>query len=140
MRAQTGNLTLNERGVSAVLGLALTVLGLRRGNFLVRAAALSAAGTLLARVAAGHCALKAAWKGDSSLREGLTEQARRLRPGGSAALGEAPGSPTHRKNSRQVDEALEDTFPASDPPASRLPDEPPANAEAKWDAFRDQKH
>ncbi len=33
-----------------------------------------------------------------------------------------------------VDESLLATFPASDPPASRLPDNPPANAEAKWEA------
>jgi hypothetical protein len=37
-----------------------------------------------------------------------------------------------------VDEAVNDSFPASDPPASRLADVPPANAEAKWDAIRDK--
>ncbi len=37
-------------------------------------------------------------------------------------------------SSRAVDDALQDTFPASDPPASRLADEPPANAEEKWRA------
>lgn len=37
-------------------------------------------------------------------------------------------------SSRAVDDALRDTFPASDPPASRLADEPPANAEEKWRA------
>jgi hypothetical protein len=35
-----------------------------------------------------------------------------------------------------VDESVNDSFPASDPPASRLADVPPANAEAKWDAVR----
>lgn len=35
-----------------------------------------------------------------------------------------------------VDESVNDSFPASDPPASRLADVPPANAEAKWDAAR----
>jgi hypothetical protein len=39
-----------------------------------------------------------------------------------------------REKSRAVDESVEESFPASDPPASRLPDEPPANAEAKWRA------
>jgi hypothetical protein len=38
-----------------------------------------------------------------------------------------------------VDESVNDSFPASDPPASRLADEPPANAEAKWDAVRAAK-
>lgn len=33
-----------------------------------------------------------------------------------------------------TDRSLQDTFPASDPPASQRPDEPPANADAKWKA------
>jgi hypothetical protein len=33
-----------------------------------------------------------------------------------------------------VDESLKETFPASDPPASHLPDVPPSNAQDKWDA------
>ncbi len=32
-----------------------------------------------------------------------------------------------------VDAALGETFPASDPVASHLPDEPPSNAQEKWD-------
>jgi hypothetical protein len=36
--------------------------------------------------------------------------------------------------SEAVDESLEGTFPASDPPASHAPDKPPANADAKWKA------
>ncbi len=36
--------------------------------------------------------------------------------------------------SRTVDEAARESFPASDPPASTLPDKPPANADAKWAA------
>jgi hypothetical protein len=38
-----------------------------------------------------------------------------------------------------VDKSLQATFPASDPPASHLKDEPPANAAAKWDAARAAK-
>ena len=34
----------------------------------------------------------------------------------------------------KLDDALDKTFPASDPPASHLPDKPPANAEDKWKA------
>lgn len=37
-------------------------------------------------------------------------------------------------SSTRLDEALADTFPASDPPASRFPDVPPSNAEAMWEA------
>lgn len=33
-----------------------------------------------------------------------------------------------------TDRSLQDTFPASDPPASQGPDEPPSNADAKWKA------
>jgi hypothetical protein len=39
-----------------------------------------------------------------------------------------------RTTSDAVDDGLKDTFPASDPPASHLPDEPPANVESKWAA------
>lgn len=35
-----------------------------------------------------------------------------------------------------IDRSLQGTFPASDPPASRGPDEPPANADAKWQAAK----
>lgn len=45
-----------------------------------------------------------------------------------------------RTRSRRMDEALEQSFPASDPPASRLPDVPPSNAEAKWKAYLDAKN
>jgi hypothetical protein len=37
-------------------------------------------------------------------------------------------------SSEAIDRSLQDTFPASDPPASRQPDVPPANADAKWKA------
>lgn len=33
-----------------------------------------------------------------------------------------------------IDRSLQETFPASDPPASRRPDVPPANSDAKWKA------
>lgn len=38
------------------------------------------------------------------------------------------------RSSEAVDDALKGTFPASDPPASHLPDVPPANAALKWKA------
>jgi hypothetical protein len=34
----------------------------------------------------------------------------------------------------RVDESLQESFPASDSPAVHVSDEPPANAQAKWDA------
>ena len=36
--------------------------------------------------------------------------------------------------SKGVDDTSKGSFPASDPPASHLPDRPPSNAEEKWDA------
>ncbi len=42
--------------------------------------------------------------------------------------------------SKALDNSLKDTFPASDPPASALPDEPPANADAKWQAAGRHAH
>jgi hypothetical protein len=33
-----------------------------------------------------------------------------------------------------IDASLEETFPASDPPASHIPDVVPSNAQDKWDA------
>ena len=41
--------------------------------------------------------------------------------------------------SKAVDNSLKGTFPASDPPASRRPDEPPSNADAKWKAAASRK-
>ncbi len=35
---------------------------------------------------------------------------------------------------RAIDASLEETFPASDPAASHIPDVPPSNAQDKWDA------
>ena len=41
-------------------------------------------------------------------------------------------SGSEKAKSRMVDEAAKESFPSSDPPASGLPDNPPANAEEKW--------
>lgn len=39
-----------------------------------------------------------------------------------------------RKTVEKVDRAVEESFPASDPPAVHLKDEPPVNAGEKWKA------
>ena len=36
----------------------------------------------------------------------------------------------------QLDESLEESFPASDPPAAHLRDDPPVNAPAMWRTAR----
>lgn len=40
----------------------------------------------------------------------------------------------HRASPESVDDSIKATFPAGDPAASHLPDEPPVNADAKWTA------
>jgi hypothetical protein len=39
-----------------------------------------------------------------------------------------------KTDSQIVDEAVKESFPASDAPATGLPDKPPANADEKWSA------
>jgi hypothetical protein len=43
-----------------------------------------------------------------------------------------PDAPT--EINAKVEASLKDTFPASDPPSSHIPDKPPSNADAKWKA------
>jgi Protein of unknown function (DUF2934) len=54
-----------------------------------------------------------------------------------AAAENAPGDGGIREEA--IDTSLKETFPASDPAASHLPDSPPANAEDKWRASRKGK-
>jgi hypothetical protein len=54
-------------------------------------------------------------------------------------------TPTDKKAVKELpkdktaDEAGKESFPASDSPASGLPDKPPANADEKWKAARKAK-
>lgn len=132
----TGNLTSVERITSGFLGLLLGAAALRGGRSWVRAASAIAGASLLARAASGHCAVKAATLGHSSLADGVKDEWKGMRRGTDIGTHGRPGSPLHTARSRSVDEGVNDSFPASDPPASHLPDEVPANAEAKWAAAR----
>jgi len=136
MTEQTGNLSTTERILSGAIGSALALLAFQSRRPLFRVAAGLAGSALLTRAAAGHCAAKSALQGHSTLAQGvhdqfihLTQRSHRLRDG-------MPGSPAHSQKSAAVDNTLEESFPASDPPGSHLPDEPPVNAEAKWEAAR----
>jgi hypothetical protein len=139
MNSQTGNLSPLERTVSALAGLVLAGSAARVGGTLTRALIGVAGASLLARAAAGHCAVKAAVTGHSSLREGISDQWRCMVRRADASRSALPGSPAQHEKSRAVDEAVDESFPASDPPASRLPDEPPVNADAKWAAAQNAK-
>ena len=45
-------------------------------------------------------------------------------------------SGSKKADSKAVDQAEKESFPASDPPANSLPDKPPANADEKWAAAK----
>lgn len=112
------NLSDFERTLSGLLGMTLACLALRGRNTPgVRALSGVVGAGLLIRAATGRCAVKAALSGE------------RVRP---ETVAEPPAS-TH---SQRLDEALEGSFPASDPPASQRPDEPPSNADDKWAAAK----
>ena len=64
--------------MSAGIGTGLSLLVLRSGSPILRALAALAGLALLSRAAAGHCAVKAAVTGESSLGEGLRDQWTRL--------------------------------------------------------------
>lgn len=101
------NLSSTERAFSASLGAGMSLLALRRTSPWIRLALAVAGAGLIARAATGRCALKAALL-----------------------------DPAAQRHNSAVDATVEASFPASDPPASRHPDEPPSNAEDKWAAAR----
>lgn len=135
MNDSNGNLGSGERVVSAILGLAFTLLALRRGGGgVTRAVAGVTGAALLARSFAGHCAVKAAVTGESSFSEGVAEQWRHTRARGDEVARTVESAASDL--SAWVDEAGKESFPASDPPAVSLSDEPPVNAEQMWAASR----
>jgi hypothetical protein len=129
-----GNLGSGERVVSAILGAAFSLLALRRGDGVTRAVAGVTGAALLARSFAGHCAVKAAMTGESSLSEGVAEQWRHMRQKSDDLTRNVEIG--LEMMSARVDEAVEESFPASDPPAVHLRDDPPVNADDKWAAAR----
>jgi hypothetical protein len=64
--------------VSAGIGTGLSLLMLRSGSPVLRALAVVTGAALLARAVAGHCAVKAAITGQSTLGNGLREQWKRM--------------------------------------------------------------
>jgi hypothetical protein len=136
MSQRINNLSSLERTISALLGLGLSLLTRRSGSTALRALTGLAGAALLARAYAGHCGLKAAVMGQTSLRDGLSEQWKRI-AGGTIIPKEAMSS-AHAGQSRAFDESSDES-PASDPPASRAPGVRPVNAEAKSESSAEPK-
>lgn len=74
MNSQRGNLRNGERIASAVFGVGLTMIAARRGSPVLRWLAGVAGTSLIGRAVAGHCGMKAAITGRSTLKEGMQEQ------------------------------------------------------------------
>jgi hypothetical protein len=136
MPHRTGNLSDAERAISALAGIAFTLLSLRRGSAAVRALSGVAGAALAARALAGHCGIKSALQGRTSFAGGLADQWGRMSGRLRSATDGLPGSPVHASKSDAIDQSVDQSFPASDAPASRIPDVPPVNADAKWAAAR----
>jgi hypothetical protein len=77
-REHAGNLSNRERTWSAAIGTGLALMAVRRGSPILRSLAGTTALALLARSFAGYCAVKAAWAGNSSLSDGVRDQATRM--------------------------------------------------------------
>ncbi len=123
------NLSTAERGISGTLGtVALSAVALRRAHPVIRVGMALLGLGLLARALVGRCAVKAALSGERPWGDALTDP-RQATKGGRGDRDLAPGESA-------LDESIEGSFPVSDPPGSRLPDEPPSNAEDKWQASR----
>jgi len=84
MTIEAGNLGRNERLISAVAGTLLAALTARSGGVATRLLFGLAAAGFIARAFAGHCAMKAALTGESTLAEGINEQWRLMRARASA--------------------------------------------------------
>jgi uncharacterized membrane protein len=74
MHSQPGNLSNGERFASAIFGVGLTMIAARRGGPLFRLLAGMAGTSLIGRAVAGHCGMKAAITGESTLKEGMQDQ------------------------------------------------------------------
>jgi hypothetical protein len=92
-----GNLSVNERAWSAAIGTVMSLLVLRRGSAILRSLVALAGLGLIARSAAGHCAIKAALTGNSSIADGFRDQWRHI------SAGSTPG----RHESLETEEFVE---------------------------------
>lgn len=122
MNGRSRNLSDFERTLSGLFGIALACLALRgRSTPGARVASGIVGAGLLIRAATGRCAVKAALSGERARSE---------------TVAEPPASARISTHAQRLDDALDESFPASDPLASQLPDEPPSNADEKWEAAK----
>jgi ferritin-like metal-binding protein YciE len=77
--SHSDNVGTSERWLSAATGIGLALQALRTRNPLGRLALATAGLSLLTRSATGYCALKGTLGGDTTLKQGLQEQLRRMR-------------------------------------------------------------
>jgi uncharacterized membrane protein len=70
----SGNLSRGERIGSALLGVGVSLLLTRRAGPVMRLVGGTLAASLFGRAFAGHCAMKAALTGESSLKQGFADQ------------------------------------------------------------------
>jgi len=107
MVQKTGNLSGTERAWSAAIGTALSMLVFRRSGPVLRTLAALAGAGLLARAAAGHCAVKAALTGESSIGDGLRDQWTRM-----------SGTPSDSLDAQEAVEELGDPTAVEEGPAT----------------------
>ncbi|HVY82705.1 MAG TPA: DUF892 family protein [Steroidobacteraceae bacterium] len=81
MNVQSGNVGPVEKWASLIGGSLLTLGALTRGGVLRRVALGATGVSLMIRGTTGYCAVKGALTGETSLRDGLTEQWNRMRTG-----------------------------------------------------------
>jgi uncharacterized membrane protein len=108
MRTQPGNLSNGERFASAIFGVGLTMIAARRGGPLLRLLAGVAGTSLIGRAIAGHCGMKAAITGPSTLKEGMQDQWRHTTAMGSQLAASLRGLGTgSRSRMQRVEKIIE---------------------------------
>jgi uncharacterized membrane protein len=113
MYTQPGNLSRGERLASAAFGVGLTMLAARRGGPLLRLLAGVAGSSLIGRAIAGHCGMKAAMTGESTLKEGMQEQWRHTTEIGSRFAQSVRGRRIDGQGMRRVEATIEVDQPVS---------------------------
>lgn len=108
-----GNLSGTERAVSAGIGTGLSLLVLRSGSPVLRAVAALAGVALFARAMAGHCAIKAAMTGESSIGAGLRDQWDRMSGGREPQVSSAQEAVEERADPEAIEEGIAPGEPAA---------------------------